>query len=81
MRRSVAPVRIARTILVLAFLFVVVWLNAVTLIGAYGSGAPHYGRTTNMDKWTDPLPWLLPLDLVMIAAVLASIYRNSRRHG
>ncbi|WP_202815324.1 hypothetical protein [Aureimonas sp. AU12] len=53
----------------------------MTLIGAYGSGAPYYGRTTNMDKWTDPLPWLLPLDLVMIAAVLALIYRNRRRHG
>ncbi|WP_427026267.1 hypothetical protein ACP4J4_19245 (plasmid) [Aureimonas ureilytica] len=78
MRRAGASSRIARTILVVALLFVVAWLNAATLIDAYGSGAPHYGRTTNMDKWVDPLPWLLPLDLVAIAGALASAFRSRR---
>ncbi|KQT86860.1 hypothetical protein ASG48_17655 [Aurantimonas sp. Leaf443] len=70
MRTASARARIARAILAVALLVTAVWVNAVTLIEAYGSGPPHYGRTTNMDKWTDPLPWLLPLNAVVIAAVL-----------
>lgn len=26
---------------------------------AYGAGPPYYSRTTNMDKWSNPLPELL----------------------
>jgi hypothetical protein len=32
------------------------WVSTGLLVEAYGSGSPHYGRTTNMDKWTSP--WL-----------------------
>ena len=34
---------------------------------AFGSGPPYYGRTTNMDKWTNPVPAILAIDLVCIA--------------
>ncbi len=81
MRRPGAPVRIARTSLVLTLLLVVLCLNATNLIDAYGSGSPYYGRTTNMDKWNDPLPWLLPLDVIVIVAVLALIFRNRHKPG
>ncbi|WP_210270283.1 hypothetical protein [Aureimonas sp. ME7] len=57
-----------------ALLAIAVWLNAATLIEAYGSGPPYHGRTTNMDKWTNPLPWLIPLDVVVTTVVLALAY-------
>jgi hypothetical protein len=45
---------------------------------AYGSGPPYYDRTTNMDKWSNPVPTLLCLDgvvLVLVAGVLFAIQR------
>lgn len=81
MRRPGAPSRIARTSLVLTLLIVVLCLNAATLVDVYGSGPPYHGRTTNMDKWTDPLPWLLPLDVIVSVAVLALIFRNRHKPG
>lgn len=48
----------------------VVALNGLNLIEAYGSGAPYYSRTTNMDKWSDPLPALYVTDsLTIVLAV------------
>lgn len=38
---------------------------------AYGSGPPYFGRTTNMDKWTSPLPTLIALGIG--AFILAAI--------
>lgn len=81
MRRPGAPARIARTSLVLTLLIVVLCLNATNLIDAHGSGSPYYGRTTNMDKWIDPMPWLQPLDVIVIVAVLALTFRNRRKLG
>ncbi len=81
MRRPGTSARIAWTILVLALLVIVVWLNAMTLIDTYGSGPPFYGRTTKMDKWTDPLPWLLPLDATVIVAAVALTYQSRRNPG
>lgn len=43
--------------------------NWMMLTEAYGSGPPYYGRTTNMDKWADPLPWLGIIDLVLLAVI------------
>lgn len=42
-------------------------INYYSLIEAYGSGAPYYSRTTNMDKWSNPIPYLAILDSVMVA--------------
>ncbi|PMS15373.1 hypothetical protein C0Z18_27315 [Trinickia dabaoshanensis] len=40
--------------------------NGLNLAEAYGSGAPYFSRTTNMDKWTDPLPALYATDALTV---------------
>jgi hypothetical protein len=35
---------------------------------AFGAGPPYYSRTTNMDKWSNPLPELLLGDAVAVLA-------------
>ena len=47
-----------------AALVFVGYINFDNIVGAFGSGPPYYGRTTNMDKWQDPLPYLIVVDLV-----------------
>lgn len=51
------------------------WITAVGLIEAYDSGPPYYGRTTNMDKWESPVPFLVALDIcaLVIVAILGRI--------
>ena len=39
------------------------------LMDAYGSGPPYYGRTTNMDKWTNPWPQLMVINVLGIAVL------------
>jgi hypothetical protein len=51
---------------------------------AYGPGPPYYGRTTSMDKWTDPMPGLAAVDLVGLGIAGALLYvglRSRRRAG
>lgn len=48
-----------------------VWMNYDALNEAYGSGPPYHGRTTNMDKWGDPIPGLLVLDAVLLVLAAA----------
>jgi hypothetical protein len=57
----------------------VVGLNVIQLCEAFGGGPPYYGRTTNMDKWSNPLPWLTALDLGAIAMVVALLVPILRR--
>jgi hypothetical protein len=45
-----------------------IW-NVLGLQEAFGSGPPYYSRTTNMDKWTNPLPMLATVDLAALALV------------
>jgi hypothetical protein len=59
---------------------VVGWANYIALNEAYGYGPPHYGRTTNMDKWSDPLPRLLVINGIA-AAIVLGIVLLIRRHG
>ena len=47
------------------------WLHYELLMEAYGSGPPHYGQTTNMDKWSSPWPGLLKVDAIGAAMLLA----------
>ena len=59
----------------------VAWLPAVFLLAlafgtsidllaeAYGEGPPYYGRTTNMDKWSDPWPVVLMMSAIALGAV------------
>jgi hypothetical protein len=46
---------------------VLAWANYDVIVESYGSGPPYYGRTTNMDKWTNPMPGLLAIDLPGLA--------------
>ena len=39
------------------------------IVGAFGSGPPYYGKTTNMDKWQNPIPYLVALDIVASVAI------------
>jgi len=60
----------------------VAWLNVVNLAEAYGDGPPYYGRTTNMDKWSDPVPVLLLVDavaLTLVGVLLAAGIRGLRK--
>lgn len=70
-------------ILVGMFLFgvvaVVVMCNGINLIEAYGSGAPYYSRTTNMDKWSDPVPGLLATDSVTVVLVAGYVLWGKRK--
>ncbi len=38
--------------------------NYTVIVEAFGDGPPYYNRTTNMDKWTNPLPMLAIVDIV-----------------
>ena len=42
---------------------VLAWASYGVILESYGSGPPYYGRTTNMDKWTNPVPGLLAIGL------------------
>lgn len=72
-----ARVLIVTIIVALALAFAM--FNWVNLCEAYGSGPPYYNRTTNMDKWANPLPELAAVDAVALLVVLALIYVIRRR--
>lgn len=40
---------------------------------AYGAGAPYYFRTTNLDKWVDPVPYLILVDLIVLGIAVIAI--------
>lgn len=60
MERLISYLCIASAAMLIA---VLAWANYTVIVESYGSGPPYYGRTTNMDKWTDPVPGLLAIDL------------------
>jgi len=54
-------------------------LNADVYQELYSEGPPYFGRTENMDKWTSPMPWLIPVD-ALLASLLSWIgWRLTRR--
>lgn len=57
-----------------------VLLHVDMLRDAYGDGAPYYGQTTNMDKWTSPWPTLGSID-ALSAAALGTWAASHRRRG
>jgi hypothetical protein len=63
----------------LALMGFVGWLNFQQISEAYGSGPPYYGRTVNMDKWTNPLPGLLMIDVVIVLVAAAGVQMFRRR--
>ena len=48
----------------LILLILLIFINYDVLTESYGSGAPYYGGTTNMDKWENPMPMLVLIDSV-----------------
>lgn len=63
---SAAVTRWGLAILVLA---TAAWFTATNVTEAFGAGSPYYSRTTNMDKWEDPVPMLVVVDVVALLAV------------
>ncbi|MFV0623281.1 hypothetical protein ACBY01_04610 [Sphingomonas sp. ac-8] len=59
------------------------WAAAELWIEAYGSGAPYFGRMTNMDKWTDSWPeiCLLGGGATLVAWGIAPRRRTAARGG
>ena len=53
-------------VLVAALLSFLAYVNYDAIVGAFGDGPPYYGRTTNMDKWANPIPTLLGVDLLAL---------------
>jgi len=50
-------------------LLAAVYLNYDAVDEAYGAGPPYYSRSTNMDKWTNPLPVLFFGDVLVLFIV------------
>lgn len=42
----------------------VAYVNFDAITGAFGEGPPYFSRTTNMDKWENPIPVLLAVDFL-----------------
>ncbi|MDP5008219.1 MAG: hypothetical protein NWQ13_04340 [Glaciimonas sp.] len=53
----------------LVLVLFVSYINVDAIIGAFGDGPPYYGRTTNMDKWENPIPLLAVVDILAIVIV------------
>ena len=76
------PKRILPVFAICAVVVATAAVNVCSLTEAYGNGAPYYSRSTNMDKWTDPLPILGALDgAVRFGVVLCAWWwrRTTRR--
>jgi H+/Cl- antiporter ClcA len=59
-------------LLIIAVLIAAGALIIPALTEAYGSGAPYYGQTTNMDKWQNPLPFVAGVGIV--ASALSALF-------
>lgn len=66
--------RMAFGVTLLALVALIVAFNVVNLAEAFGSGPPYHGRTTNMDKWSNPLPVLAVIDALGVLAIAAYLY-------
>jgi hypothetical protein len=76
--------RAMRTLFCTAALLVLVGViafNAANLWEAFGSGPPYFSRTTNMDKWANPLPTLITVDSVAVLLGVGCVYvlRSKRK--
>ena len=70
---------LAATIAVLVILCL--YIDYMTVVEFYGDGPPYYGRTTNMDKWHDPLPLLAFANLIVLAVIGLIARTFWRSHG
>ncbi|MEX3785502.1 hypothetical protein [Paraburkholderia sp. BR14374] len=72
--RKARFVRVFAGVVLPAIAVAVVAFNVVNLNEAYGNGEPYYSRTTNMDKWIDPLPVLGVVDGVAVVVVAVGFF-------
>ena len=70
-RQSISYACFALAIAIVGYL---AWATFDVVAESYGSGPPYYGRTTNMDKWTSPVPGLLAIDLPGLGIAGGLIY-------
>lgn len=65
----------------LCFFAFLTWFNVDTLREHFGSGPPYFSRTTNMDKWTDPRPGLVMIDVPALLMTGVAIRLFTRRRA
>lgn len=75
----IAIKRMLATLPAIAIWIGLFFFNAVNLWGAFGTGPPFYDRSVNMDKWVNPWPVLLLIDLPAIAISYGLLYWGWRR--
>lgn len=63
-----------------ALLLIGIWINFEVLVDAFGSGPPYYSRSVNMDKWTNPLPYLIPADVLVIGLAVVALRFYIKNH-
>lgn len=66
--------RVFVSLLGILLLGLILYINVTTLWESYGNVPPYYGRSTNMDKWSNPWP-----GLVIIDALAVLLYLGIRR--
>ncbi|MDR5813403.1 MULTISPECIES: hypothetical protein [unclassified Caballeronia] len=64
-------------IVAILYALLVAW-NVLALTEYYGDGPPYYSRTTNMDKWTNPIPLMTVVDSIG-ALIIGGILYLMRR--
>jgi len=70
---------ILRTIVLgsgISLLALCIHVNYVSIVEYFGSNAPYYGLTTNMDKWHNPVPFLILVDVIVLGllGILSWVY-------
>lgn len=71
--------RIGLSVAALILVTLIVAFNVFNLAEAFGDGAPYYGRTTNMDKWSDPVPVLAAVDAIYLVTIALFVYFSRRK--
>lgn len=72
-RMKKTPVQVISGLFGASLCLVTIWINFSALHEAYGTGAPYYSQTMNMDKWVDPVPYLVPMNLIVLGIAVISI--------
>lgn len=71
-----------RWMIAIMVLVAAMWIGLGLLTEAYGSRAPHYGGTANMDKWTSPWPTVgLVIGVAIIIIAIVAPWRRLSRVG
>jgi hypothetical protein len=71
----------AKALAAAATLVPILYYNIASIQEAFGGGPPYYDRTTNMDKWSNPVPVLAAVDAVVLGVlwfVLSRRWRSSK---